>query len=318
MSPFAVTSAEIPASMLDTNDVAGRMPLVLSWLAIVGVAALAAIGSAARSISRQQAGRGWSLFVRSVLIAAAILAIVDGGLQAAAGAGMMGGLATSIGILLTIALTWIPLPTDTRRSMVLAVVLTLVCGAACVRLRGLTAPATYAEFTFVEPSVEYEDTVTGAHALTDDGQMIRLGRFVLAEPKPLIPEGFDGRVIVADATNSRANCHGWVFTGGAYRVMSEDVDAILHDNGYRTISEPGPNDLIIYRDDAGRVVHTGVVKAVGPGGFTLIESKWGPLDVYWHTPDNQIYSQRYDYYRSPRESHLLRIETPASDADTTR
>jgi len=298
--------------MYDPRDVAGRMPLVLAWLAVVGITATAALGSAWVAVTRREVGRGWGLFVRGSLIATAILAVVDGGLQNALGAGVSASLAMAAGILFVIALARAPSRAWTTRSLLIATVLTLVCGAACLRLRAVTTPELSIEPTIVEPTIEYEDAVTGAHGITDGGTTIPLGRFVLSEPKPLIPDGFDGRVIVADTTNSRANCHGWVFTGGEYRVSSEDVDAILADNGYEPVSEPVPNDLIIYRDEQGRVVHTGLVKAVGPGGFALIESKWGPLDIYWHTPDDQVYSQRYDYYRSPRDGHRLGIEVPAA------
>jgi hypothetical protein len=39
----------------------------------------------------------------------------------------------------------------------------------------------------------------------------------------------------------------------------------------------------------------------------LIESKWGPLDIYWHTPHDQVYSQRFEYRRSARSGHDLTI-----------
>ena len=305
--------SERPDCMFDPRDVAGRMPLVLAWLAVVGVTAMAAMVSAWLALTKRDAGRGWGLVVRGVLVATAILAVVDGGVQNALGVGVPASLAMAAGILFTIALARIPSRALTPRSMLIAGVLTLGCGIACLRLRAVTSPDAYVEPTLVEPAIEYEDTVTGARAITDGGTTIRLGRFVLNAPKPLIPDGFDGRVIVADATNSRANCHGWVFTGGEYRVSSEDIDTILADNGYERVAEAVPNDLIIYRDDEGRVVHTGLVKAVGPGGFALIESKWGPLDIYWHTPDDQVYSQRYDFYRSPRDGHLLRVELPEAD-----
>ncbi|MFM8891339.1 MAG: hypothetical protein ACKOTB_06895, partial [Planctomycetia bacterium] len=51
----------------------------------------------------------------------------------------------------------------------------------------------------------------------------------------------------------------------------------------------------------------------GDDGFVLVESKWGPLHTYWHTPEAQSYSQRFDYWRSPRAGHLLTIVAPEHD-----
>jgi hypothetical protein len=46
---------------------------------------------------------------------------------------------------------------------------------------------------------------------------------------------------------------------------------------------------------------------VGADGFILVESKWGSLRVFWHTPDDQGYSPRFEYWHSDRGGHLLEI-----------
>lgn len=155
-------------------------------------------------------------------------------------------------------------------------------------------------------------------ALTDRGQAIPVRRYADPATDRSVPEGYEGRAILAGGGEALSNCHGWVFTGGRYAIAGENVDAILRDNGYERVSEPGLHDLIIYRDAAGRPVHTGVVKAVGADGFVLVESKWGSLRVFWHTPGDQGYSPRFDYWRSERGGHLLEIVRRAGVAGRPR
>lgn len=153
--------------------------------------------------------------------------------------------------------------------------------------------------------------VTDRSALTDAGGVVPLELLEDTVAEGEVPGGFEGQVIVADGASARSNCHGWVFTGGRYCIPGESVDAILRDNGYANVTDARAGDLVIYRDDAGDPIHTGVVKAVGEGGFVLVESKWGQLDVFWHTAVNGAYGSRFDYWRSARAGHLLRLSTAA-------
>lgn len=156
--------------------------------------------------------------------------------------------------------------------------------------------------------------VTDRAAITDAGGVVPLDRLADSIARGEIPDGFEGEVIVADGADARSNCHGWVFTGGRYCVPGASVDAILSDNGYAREDVPRPGDLVVYRDDDGEPVHTGVVKAIGEGGFVLVESKWGQLDVFWHTVDTRAYGTRFDYWRSARDGHLLRLVSGPSAA----
>jgi hypothetical protein len=165
----------------------------------------------------------------------------------------------------------------------------------------------------------------GKFAETDAGRRVELERFISPPPtesdqgastphgpatraKTSLPEGYQARVIVADeaSDDSPANCHGWVFTEGRYLIRGRYVDVILRDNNYRVVTEPEPGDLIVYRDESGEPIHTGIVKAVGDEGFVLIESKWGSLDACLHLPNDQVYSRSYAYYRSSRRGHVLK------------
>ncbi len=104
------------------------------------------------------------------------------------------------------------------------------------------------------------------------------------------------------------NCHGWVFTEGKHLLRSEDVQLILDENGYREVSNPQTNDVVVYRDQAGSVIHTGLVRSAIKAGTVLVESKWGFASTYLHFAENQPYSQNISYYRSPRDGHMIHME----------
>lgn len=182
---------------------------------------------------------------------------------------------------------------------------------ASIVFRGLVVPRVP---TGRELGVSAFEPVPDVTILTDGGTSIPAERLADPVADGVVPRGFEGRVIVADTERALSNCHGWVFTGGLYCIPGASVDAILRDNGYRKVGRPRPQDLIVYRDGHGKPVHTGVVKAVGRDRFVLVESKWGQLDVFWHTPEDQGYSESFDYWRSDRDGHLLDVSTRAADS----
>ena len=55
-------------------------------------------------------------------------------------------------------------------------------------------------------------------------------------------EGFEWRkrIIPRSPATDESNCHGWVFTGGKYWVLGNDVAKILQENGYRATRWPLP------------------------------------------------------------------------------
>lgn len=153
-------------------------------------------------------------------------------------------------------------------------------------------------------------SVSRVTALTDRGRSIRL--FECTEPRFAKPNSdelprFLKRRIVSGSSDPRANCHGWVFTGGRYFVDGRDVDAILSNNCYETVVEPLVDDLVVWRDSDQLPVHTGIVKATGLEGFVLVESKWGHMGRYLHEPQTAAYPENFSFYRSPRTGHRLRL-----------
>ena len=93
------------------------------------------------------------------------------------------------------------------------------------------------------------------------------------------------------------------------------MDTILADNGYEPVEQAEGGDLIVYRDDSGLVAHSGVVRFVGEDGRVLVESKWGPLGVFLHTPETQPFSNQYSFWHSPRLGHWLHVLAAVSPVD---
>lgn len=123
------------------------------------------------------------------------------------------------------------------------------------------------------------------------------------------------RAILRDRAYIGSNCHGWVFTGGQYIILSRDVQRILDENGYVEVATPGLNDVVVYRNAAGDVIHTGIVRGFLDGHRALVEGKWGIEGTYLHLAEEQPYSQNISYWHTERASHALTIEPlePATD-----
>lgn len=111
------------------------------------------------------------------------------------------------------------------------------------------------------------------------------------------------------------NCHGWVFTGGRCWLRRESVASILADNGYHEVSDPQVGDIIVYRNDAGEVLHTGLVR-INADDLLLVESKWGPHGRYLHAPADQPYSDRWSFWHSERDGHLIHMDDSVAPHDT--
>lgn len=110
-----------------------------------------------------------------------------------------------------------------------------------------------------------------------------------------------------------SNCHGWVFTAGRSIISGHDVEFILEDNNYRKVDEPHVGDLVVYRtEDA--ITHTGLVSSIEGDGKVIVDSKWSWMGVYRHEVSESIYGSEFEYYRTSRPNHLVKIVelTPAN------
>jgi len=103
-----------------------------------------------------------------------------------------------------------------------------------------------------------------------------------------------------------SNCHGWVFAGGKFAIRGAEVETILAENQYETVTAPVPGDLCLYRNDVGGVAHTAIVRSVLDDGTVLVEGKWGRLGVFLHPVERSTYGTNFSYHRTDRGTHVLR------------
>ena len=158
------------------------------------------------------------------------------------------------------------------------------------------------------------EAIPGEALLTEKGRLIPVFRSRVQpgmEPWAETPaDAFANRRIQRAGKDGQANCHGWVFAGGQYLLQGTWIDSILADNGYEVVDQPRVGDVIIYRDVLDHVLHTGLVCNVFADGMVLIESKWGIEERFVHLPEDQFYSQRYDYYRRQRPAGIAGAASP--------
>ncbi len=166
---------------------------------------------------------------------------------------------------------------------------------------------------------------TGISAFTDRGRRIPIYKVPANKTGSLAIAGEQGlpmentpvpyrAIRLADA-NADSNCTGWVFTGAHSWIQCRDVQNILDDNGYHVNASARPGDLVIYRDDAGAIVHVGCVASLVGTGRPMIESKWGYQGLFLHLPEGTPYGDAWSYYRSKRPDHMLHTSSSGEDAN---
>ena len=155
----------------------------------------------------------------------------------------------------------------------------------------------------------------GSWAMTDEGANIPLYHLatndILFEEYSLTADqrykSYLRVMIHREDADKTSNCHGWVFTGGQFLLKGADVERILCDNHYVIVSDPKPNDIVIYRDQARTILHTALVQAILADGTVITESKWGVDQRFLHLPADQPYSPVFEYHRTNRLNHLINI-----------
>src|SRR5207249_3272378 len=66
------------------------------------------------------------------------------------------------------------------------------------------------------------------------------GTRALERERSLAQGPYSLRLIATGERTAECNCHGWIFARGRFWLMGKDVEQILVDNGYNTVTEPGP------------------------------------------------------------------------------
>jgi hypothetical protein len=155
--------------------------------------------------------------------------------------------------------------------------------------------------------------VDGVEFRTDKGTSVQaLVSAEIRSPEVIVPaerelldqQDIRERLIRTAPASDACNCHGWIFTGGRYWISTGDVERILAENAYEPVSDPQPNDIVVYHSLSG-ISHSAVVRSASPGRPVLVEGKWGWMGVYVHEVGASCYGQQYTFYRSPRSGHLL-------------
>ena len=158
------------------------------------------------------------------------------------------------------------------------------------------------------------EPVPGWVVWTDKGRGVQMMRSLddpesvaEAEPTYIHSLGLDYQVIQTAPADVSYNCHGWVFNEGKGLISGESVDTILADNRYRIVPKPGVGDLVVFRDSAGKVSHSALVRALLDDGGPLLESKWGVMGRYIHTLEHHAYqADEATFYTCLRAGHRLR------------
>ena len=105
------------------------------------------------------------------------------------------------------------------------------------------------------------------------------------EDADLKQRGLISKVTKLDRPTNDYNCHGYTFLGGAKWMDDDQVPKILWDNGYKVTTTPVVGDILIYWNSKG-ISHSATVNAVSGTSVTKVTSKWGPLGLYSHAPDD--------------------------------
>lgn len=164
-------------------------------------------------------------------------------------------------------------------------------------------------------------TLPNLYGVTDLGRPIELSRWVSKDEDATfetlqIPGPLHGGMQRGEATED-TNCHGWIFTGGRHFLSGRMVDRILDDNGYHIVSDPEPNDVVVYRNAQQEVLHTALVRGRLNDGLVIVESKFGVGARFLHLPEDQPYSPRFEFYRTDRGRHDIAIRN-GTPGDVTR
>jgi hypothetical protein len=132
------------------------------------------------------------------------------------------------------------------------------------------------------------------------------------------------KTILRSEPDLKSNCHGWVFAEGKFLLMPEAVEMILADNSFLEVSLPVPGDVVVYRDNKGVIVHSGIIRAIlgnsslGEAITVLVESKWGLGSCYLHPVDCQPYSQSFAFYRRTDGRHGIEVGEQPLDYQQTQ
>jgi len=143
---------------------------------------------------------------------------------------------------------------------------------------------------------------------------LRTEEFTPAEKMGLdiFTQEFKPGIVQTNAPTKSYNCHSFTFDKSKqWLVMKTTADptgqiglnTIIADQGYRPLFIPPEiavaGDIIIYKDGAGNIIHSGkVTMADGFGVVTEVQSKWAQSGEYKHAPNNSPYGTNWEIFRT--------------------
>lgn len=253
---------------------------------------------------------GCAIFTLIGVDTAGRITLEDAGIELALRA--IAGLLAGLMVLGQIALWWWLLRENRlawRRSCLITLVVVQALGVLIAERRFEGAFVNKTTSASIETPVGLKASLDEA-LLTDRGRLVTVYRVSQASREASADEirrQYDSLANVSTGS-LHCNCHGWVFTQGRYIIDSDGAETILADNGYFIVEKPQVGDVIVYRDQDRRIVHTGLVRAVDQGAV-WIESKWGVGRRFVHHPADQAYSEQFVYYRTERNPQWLELRS---------
>ena len=118
--------------------------------------------------------------------------------------------------------------------------------------------------------------------------------------------GLQNKVTQLAPPTNDYDCHGYTFLQGDRWINDDQVEAILHDNGYAVTATPAVGDIVVYRT-GGAITHSGVIVEVSGTAVTTVQSKWGRLGLYRHAPSDVPpgYGPWQAYHTDRADGHRL-------------
>ena len=130
----------------------------------------------------------------------------------------------------------------------------------------------------------------------------------------MIKEDYPHATYIAPATYDY-NCHSyaWYLNDPFWNLYwMPDPSAYIDDGSYEEINAPNVDDIIVYYDIDGNIIHSGIVDSLnssisngvcGNSNTVNVKSKWGSYGLYLHRGDQCPYTA-YNLYSSPTAFYI--------------
>lgn len=130
----------------------------------------------------------------------------------------------------------------------------------------------------------------------------------------MIKEDYPEATYLAPATYDY-NCHSyaWYLNDPFWNLYwMPDPSSYINDKSYCEVITPNVGDVIVYYDDLGNIIHSGIVDSLnninsndvcGNSNTVNVKSKWGSYGLYLHRGDQCPYTA-YNNFSSPTSTYI--------------